>query len=69
MKNTGILSNLIWKFAERICAQVITLIVSIVLARCLLPEDYGLISMVNVFITIADVFVTMGLGQIGRAHV
>lgn len=63
MKNTGILSNLIWKFAERICAQVITLIVSIVLARCLLPEDYGLISMVNVFITIADVFVTMGLGQ------
>jgi len=63
MKSTGILSNLIWKFAERICAQLITLIVSIVLARCLLPEDYGMISMVNVFITIADVFVTMGLGQ------
>ena len=56
-----IIGNLFWKFAERILAQIISLIVSIVLARLLLPENYGAISMVIVFITIANVFVTAGI--------
>lgn len=59
--NNGIVSNVLWKFAERILAQVVSLIVSIVLARLLLPEDYGAIAMVTVVITIADVFVTNGI--------
>ena len=59
-RNT-ILSNVIWKFAERILAQMVSLVVSIVLARLLLPEDYGAISMVMVFITIANVFVAEGI--------
>lgn len=60
-KGNSIISNVIWKFAERILAQVVSLIVSIVLARILLPEDYGAIAMVTVFITIANVFVTEGI--------
>lgn len=60
-KGNSIITNVIWKFAERILAQVISLIVSIVLARILLPEDYGAIAMVTVFITIANVFVTEGI--------
>lgn len=44
-------------------AQSISLIVSIVLARLLLPEDYGAVALVMVFITIADVFVNNGLGN------
>ncbi len=55
-------SNLSWKFAERVCAQIVSFIVTTILARILLPEDYGTIAMVNVFITFADVFVTSGLG-------
>lgn len=62
MKNDGIISNLIWKFAERIAAQSISLIVSIILARILIPDDYGTVSLIMVFITIADVFVNNGLG-------
>jgi len=31
----------LWKFIERISAQVVSFIVSIILARLLLPEDYG----------------------------
>lgn len=58
---TSIIGNLFWKFAERILAQVVSLVVSVVLARLLLPEDYGAISMVTVFITIANVFVTAGI--------
>ncbi len=55
-----VFSGLIWKFGERLCAQGVSFLVSVVLARLLLPEDYGLISMVLIFITIADVFVTSG---------
>lgn len=61
--NTGIISNLIWKFSERMLAQIVTFTVSIILARLLLPGDYGVIAMVLVFISIADVLVTSGLGD------
>ena len=56
-----IISNVIWKFAERILAQIVSLVVSVVLARLLLPDDYGAVSMVTVFITVANVFVTDGI--------
>ena len=59
----GVFYNLIWKFAERITAQLVTLIVSIVLARMLDPSHYGVISMVTIFITIANVFVSDGFGS------
>lgn len=38
-------------------------ILSIVLARVLLPEQYGTISLVLVFINLANVFVTSGFGE------
>lgn len=56
------ISGVIWKFSERIGAQLVTLIVSIVLARILLPEDYGIVALVTIVITILNVFVTCGLG-------
>ena len=48
---------------ERIGSQLITAIVSIVLARILMPEDYGIISLVTIFITICDVFISSGFGN------
>ena len=50
------------RFAERCGAQLVTFIVSIVLARILAPEDYGTIALVTVFTTILQVFVDSGLG-------
>lgn len=61
LKNKTI-SGVIWKFLERISAQLITFIVSIILARIIAPEDYGIIALVTVFITLANVFVINGLG-------
>lgn len=58
-----VMSGLIWKFAERISAQLVTFIVSIVLARLLSPSHYGAIAIVNVFITLANVFVVSGFGN------
>lgn len=60
--NRTVFSNLIWRFAERCGAQIVTLIVSVVLARILLPEDYGMISLITVFTTILQVFVDSGFG-------
>lgn len=66
-----VISNLIWKFSERMFAQVVTFIVSIVLARLLSPTEYGTIALVMVFITIADVFANAGFGNalIQKLHV
>lgn len=58
----AVLSGVFWKFSERIAAQAVSLIVSVILARLLLPEEYGAIALVTVFITIANVFVTSGFG-------
>lgn len=54
-------SGMIWKFAERFVAQGVSFVVSMVLARILMPEDYGAVAIINLFITIADVFLSSGL--------
>ncbi len=56
------MSGVVWKFLERISAQLVTTIVGIVLARILLPEDYGIVALVTIFITICNVFVSSGFG-------
>ena len=56
-------SGLIWSFGERILAQVVTALVTIVLARTLEPDHFGIISIVSVFIAICNVFVTNGIGS------
>lgn len=58
-----VISNLIWRFAERCGAQGVAFVVSLVLARLLAPEDYGTIALVTVFTTILQVFVDSGLGN------
>lgn len=62
MKSTSIVNNFFWRFAERCGAQIVTFIVSVVLARILAPEDYGQIALITVFTTIMQVFVDSGLG-------
>lgn len=62
-ENRSVLSNLSWKLSERFAAQIVTLIVSIVLARRLSLSHYGLISIVMIFITIANTFVSDGFGS------
>ena len=53
---------MVWRFGEKITAQGVSFIVSVILARILMPEDYGIVAIVCAFIAIAEVFVTSGLG-------
>ena len=57
------LAGLMWSFMEKFGAQCVTLIVSIVLARLLDPDVFGMISIVTVFMAILNVFVDSGLGN------
>lgn len=56
-----VLINLFWKLMERGGTQGIQFIVQIILARLLLPEEYGIIAIVTIFITLAGIFVDSGL--------
>ena len=64
-KTTGraITGGLFWTFGERVSAQLISTLVTIVLARVLDPDHYGIISLVTVFISFCNVFVTSGFGN------
>lgn len=61
--NRSITNNVLWKFAERFFAQIVSFAVSLVLARILLPKDYGVVAIILVFIELANAFVTYGLGN------
>ena len=56
-----ILANVFWRFAERCGEKGVSLIVSVILARLLMPEAYGTIALVTVFTSILNVFVDSGM--------
>ena len=58
-KNT-VISSLIWKFLERCGVQGVQFVLSIILARLVSPEDYGVIALILVFVQIATVFIQNG---------
>lgn len=60
-KNT--LGGFIWRFAERCGAQGVQFVVSVILARLLMPEAFGTISLMMVFINILSVFIDSGMGS------
>ena len=63
MKSNTIINNALWRFLERCGAQLVSFIVSVVLARILLPSEYGTIALITVFTVILQVFVDSGLGN------
>ena len=57
-----IVTGFFWKFGEQVSSQLVSFILSIIFARLLTPNDYGVVALVNVFIILANVFVTSGFG-------
>lgn len=53
--------SFLFKFAESVGTQGISFIVGIVLARLLSPSDYGVLTLLMVFINVSRVFVQSGL--------
>lgn len=58
-----ILSGIVWQYFQRIGNQLIHFVVSLILARILMPEDFGIIALLGVFITISNIFIDSGFGN------
>lgn len=58
----SVTNSFIWSLAEKAGRYGVTLLTSIVLARILGPEEFGVTAIVTVFITLANVFVQNGFG-------
>lgn len=50
----------IWNFFTHIGDQIVALLVQIVLARLLLPEDFGVVALLSIFLTISKVLTSGG---------
>jgi O-antigen/teichoic acid export membrane protein len=60
---TRTISGLVWSGIEHIGQQLMTFIISVILARLLTPEDFGLIGMIIIFTGFAQLFTDMGFGS------
>lgn len=56
-----LVTSTIWKLLERFSSQAVSFVVTIILARILIPEEYGIIAILMVFINLANVIVDGGL--------
>ncbi len=59
----NVAKNIGWKLSERVTAQIVTFILTIIIARILDPSDFGLLAMTTVFVVISNIFITSGLSE------
>lgn len=62
-KSNSISSSMFFKTMERYSMMFIQMVVQIVIARILSPSHYGIVAMMTVFISIANVFIQSGFNS------
>lgn len=55
--------GVIWSAVDRFSAQGIQFVFSILIARLLLPEDYGVIAMLGIFMAVSQTFIDSGFAS------
>ena len=63
MINQKATNAVIWSGIERFSGQLIRFVIGVILARLLMPAEFGLIGMLAIFMGIAQIFVNCGLGE------
>ena len=61
--NNKAFTGMSWTALERLVSQLIQLTISIVLARLLLPSDYGIIGMLAIFMAISQTLMDSGFAN------
>lgn len=61
--NLNITRGLIWSLAENLGLQAMQFVISIILARLLLPAQFGLIGMLSLFMAVAQSLLDSGFGS------
>lgn len=54
---------LMWRSLEAVCVQGMQFIIQLILARLLIPDDFGVVAILNIFINISNTFVHSGLSN------
>lgn len=54
--------GVIWSAVDRFSAQGIQFVFSILIARLLVPEDYGVVAMLGIFMAVSQTFIDSGFG-------
>lgn len=54
--------GVMWSSIDRFSTQGIQFVFSILIARLLLPEDYGVVAMLNIFLAVSQTFIDSGFG-------
>lgn len=55
--------GIFWNFLEKFSVSAGQFVIGIVLARLLVPEDFGLIGMLSIFIAMSQTFIDSGMGS------
>ena len=55
--------GMVWSVIDRFAGQGVQFLMSIIIARLVMPTDYGLIAMLTIFLAIAQTFVDSGFGS------
>lgn len=61
IQSKTIISSMLWKLMERFSTQIVSFVISIILARILSPNEYGIIAIIFIFINFANVIIDGGL--------
>lgn len=56
-------SGVIWSAVERFSVQFVQLVVQVIIARILTPEDFGVIGMLAIFLALAQSFIDSGFSN------
>lgn len=56
-------NGLFWSFSQKITSQLISFFITVILARILTPDDYGIVALAGLFLVLMSVFSDGGLGQ------
>ena len=60
---TKVASGIAWSFSEKILTMVIQMVVSIIVARELMPEDFGVMAIMTFFTSVALAIIDSGFSQ------
>lgn len=63
MTKLKVVSGIAWSFFEQLLRRGISIVVTLFLARFLVPEDFGLLAVMTVFIAIATALMDSGIKQ------
>lgn len=62
VKDKGTANGVVWSAVDRFSAQGMQFLLGLIIARMLLPSDYGLIAMLAIFMAISQTFIDSGFG-------